>query len=300
MRVLAGTRWGASKSVLLTIYKALIRSIMDYACIAYDSASLSVKSKLDAIQYKAMRICCGAMAGTPANSLQGECGQPPLHLRRQRMLADYSLKIQSVPDHPTATTLMDSWHNHYGRFKQGREPYGVKVKSILQLANVTDVPILPRDVEPWKQTRSTQHCYLQQQKQRIRQHILDEWQETYDYSDSGNFYSELYPTVTYKLRDQLHPRHKDVQIARLRLGHVQLKKYLHKIGQVESPNCPLCNIEEDIHHFILQCPRQNSLQNLLKQACERQRKAYNMKAVLRNAECIDILYQYIRTHNRFL
>jgi len=39
MQVMAGTRWG----VLLTVYKALIRLVMDYACIAYDSASLSVK-----------------------------------------------------------------------------------------------------------------------------------------------------------------------------------------------------------------------------------------------------------------
>jgi len=92
--------------------------VMVYACIAYDSASLSIKSKLDSIQNKAMRICCGAMTRTPATSLQCECGQPPLHLRRQRMLADYSLKIKSVPNHPTAHTLEDSWHNHYGKFKQ--------------------------------------------------------------------------------------------------------------------------------------------------------------------------------------
>ena len=69
MRVMSGTRWGVSKKVLLMVYKALIRSIMDYGCIAYDTASLSVKSKLDSVQYKAMRICCGAMTGTPATAL---------------------------------------------------------------------------------------------------------------------------------------------------------------------------------------------------------------------------------------
>jgi len=147
MRVMAGTPWGASKSVLLTVYKALIRSVMDYACIAYDSASLSVKSKLDSIQYKAMCICCGAMTGTSATSLQCECGQPPLH-RRQRMLTDYGLKIKSIPNHPTASTLEDSWQNHYGKFKQGREPYGVKVKKILRSAAIEDVPILPKETEP--------------------------------------------------------------------------------------------------------------------------------------------------------
>ena len=69
MRVMAGTQWGASRRTLLIVYKALIRSVMDYACVAYDTASLSVKSKLDSVQYKALRICCGAMTGTAAASL---------------------------------------------------------------------------------------------------------------------------------------------------------------------------------------------------------------------------------------
>jgi len=43
--------------------------------------------------------------------------------------------------------------------------------------------------------------HLQQQKQRIRQVILDKWQETYDYSESGNFYQEIYPIVNYKPRE---------------------------------------------------------------------------------------------------
>jgi len=119
------------------------------------------------------------------------------------MLADFSLKIKSAPDHPTAITLEDSWHNHYGKFKQGREPYGVKVKKILRSANIEDVPIPPRDVEPWGQNTTRHH--LQQQKQRICQVILDKWQETYDYGESGNFYNELYMIVDYKLRDQLSP-----------------------------------------------------------------------------------------------
>ena len=116
--------------------KALIRSIMDYGCIAYDTASLSVKSKLDSVQHKAMRICCGAMTGTPATALQVECGQPPLQLRRQRSMADYSLKIKSIHNHSTATILQDSWQNHYGKFKRGRETFSIKVKQTLQSADI--------------------------------------------------------------------------------------------------------------------------------------------------------------------
>ena len=38
MRSLTGQRWGADKRSLLMIYRALIRSKMDYACQAYDTA----------------------------------------------------------------------------------------------------------------------------------------------------------------------------------------------------------------------------------------------------------------------
>jgi ABC-type Na+ transport system ATPase subunit NatA len=42
MRAVAGNTWGACKSTLLTMYKTLIRPIIDYGCIAYDSASVVV------------------------------------------------------------------------------------------------------------------------------------------------------------------------------------------------------------------------------------------------------------------
>jgi len=74
------------------VYKALIRSVIDYGCIAYDTASATTKARLDVIQAKAPRFCCGAMVGTPTSAVQVECGQPPLALRRLRMAADYAVK----------------------------------------------------------------------------------------------------------------------------------------------------------------------------------------------------------------
>ena len=61
------------------------------------------------------------MVGTPAAALHVECGQPPLALRRQRMMADYALKVKSVPDHPTASTLEDCWQSHYANYPAGLE-----------------------------------------------------------------------------------------------------------------------------------------------------------------------------------
>ena len=46
MRAIAGNKWDASKAVLLLIYISLIRSILDYGTIVYDSMSDINKQKL--------------------------------------------------------------------------------------------------------------------------------------------------------------------------------------------------------------------------------------------------------------
>ena len=81
MRGVAGNTWGASKKSLLTIYRALIRSSLDYGSIAFDNASKSTKDRLDSIRARALRVSCGAMVATPNSALLVECGKLPLQLR---------------------------------------------------------------------------------------------------------------------------------------------------------------------------------------------------------------------------
>ena len=52
------------KKVLLTVYRSLIRSILDYGAIVFDSMSDIYKQKLDSVQAQALRIVCGAARGT--------------------------------------------------------------------------------------------------------------------------------------------------------------------------------------------------------------------------------------------
>ena len=42
-----GSTWGASRSILLIVYRALIRSVIDYRSMAYDSAAANTKEKVD-------------------------------------------------------------------------------------------------------------------------------------------------------------------------------------------------------------------------------------------------------------
>lgn len=61
MRSVSGYQWGADKQSLLDIYRALIRSCIDYGCMIYGAAAKSILGKLDRIQFRALRLCVGAV-----------------------------------------------------------------------------------------------------------------------------------------------------------------------------------------------------------------------------------------------
>ncbi|CAG2219025.1 unnamed protein product [Mytilus edulis] len=56
LRYVQANNYGMGTDSLLMLYKSLLRSVLDYGCQAFNSASITVKSKLDIIQAKALRI----------------------------------------------------------------------------------------------------------------------------------------------------------------------------------------------------------------------------------------------------
>ena len=111
MRAVSGYHWGASKKSLLAIYKALIRSILDYGDVAFSSASKSILNKLISIQSEALRLCCGASKGTSTSALQNECGELPLNLRRLNNSIKLQTKIMGNKDHPCTEVTKPHWTN---------------------------------------------------------------------------------------------------------------------------------------------------------------------------------------------
>ena len=94
MRAISGKHWGANEQLLLVLYKTLVRSIIDYGAIAYDNATTSQLTKLDSIQYQALKIATGAMKGTSLASLQAHCNEMPLQLRRLELQIQYAAKVK--------------------------------------------------------------------------------------------------------------------------------------------------------------------------------------------------------------
>ena len=88
------------KPTAYIIFKATIRSVLEYGSTAFNSASPTVKAKLNKIQSQALRIACGAMRSTSIASLQVEGGEMPLQIRRNETALKYSIKIKNDPKHP--------------------------------------------------------------------------------------------------------------------------------------------------------------------------------------------------------
>ena len=121
LRSLSGHTWGASKKAMMSIYRALIRSRLDYGSQIFHTASKSALGKLETIQTTCLRLSCGAIRTTPTNALQQECGEMPLHLRRHKLLLQYTIKIKANTKNPANAILEDTWENYYGKYKEGSE-----------------------------------------------------------------------------------------------------------------------------------------------------------------------------------
>src|SRR6266516_2961360 len=107
IRCISGTPWGSNKSTLLTIYKSIILSSLDYCCFTYDASSPSNLKRLDSIQYKSLSLATGAMRGTSLNALLGEWAELPLVFRRKRYILNYLLKLNFNTDNAAIDVLLD-------------------------------------------------------------------------------------------------------------------------------------------------------------------------------------------------
>lgn len=94
------------------IYDALIKSVIDYGCIAYRDAARATLAKLDVVQTQALRIFTGAFHMSPAVAMQVEMGEMPLQLRREQLAANYWANLQGQGrSHPTRAVMQVCWEH---------------------------------------------------------------------------------------------------------------------------------------------------------------------------------------------
>ena len=91
------TGWGADSIVLLRVHSSLVRSKLDYGCVAYGPAHQSVLKQLDPLHHQGLRIALGAFRTSPAQSLHVETHEPSLTSRRLKLSLNYD-KFENFMD----------------------------------------------------------------------------------------------------------------------------------------------------------------------------------------------------------
>ena len=154
LRVVGHTDWGADKVVLLRLYRALVRSKLDYGCIVYCSASKSVLRTLDAVHHAGLRICLGAFRTSPVQSLYVKAGETSLSLRRLRLSMNYVLQLHSIPENPAYDCVVNpKCLSHFEAQPHITPTLGIRLQPHLQAAGIDVEGIssdsLLTDVSPW-------------------------------------------------------------------------------------------------------------------------------------------------------
>ncbi|XP_074107219.1 uncharacterized protein LOC141532670 [Cotesia typhae] len=105
IKAMCGTKWGATPATLLNIYRALIRTKIEYGSHIMNMTSSKLFKKLEKIQNKAIRTCIGLRISTPINSMMAEEKEISLKIRLKDLSDRYILRSMSVSDNPVIQTL---------------------------------------------------------------------------------------------------------------------------------------------------------------------------------------------------
>ena len=105
--VIGHTDWGADQKTLLCLYRALVRSKLDYGCIVYGASSSSILKKLDPIHHQGLRIALGAFRTSPVSSLYAKAQEMSLKSRRKKLSMNYVLKLKTCLDNPAYSCIFE-------------------------------------------------------------------------------------------------------------------------------------------------------------------------------------------------
>lgn len=105
MKCLCSTRWGADPSTLVTLYRGIIRSRLDYGCFLYTSCAETSFRRVERIQFQSIRVALGALHSSPTNALQVEAGEEPLRIRFKFLGEKFFIKSLRISNNPVCSSL---------------------------------------------------------------------------------------------------------------------------------------------------------------------------------------------------
>ena len=153
LKVLSSSDWGGDRTVLLNLYRSLIRSKLDYGSIVYGSARKSYLKSLDTIHYQGLRLALGAFRTSPVESLYTESNEPSLYIRREKLSLQYVSKLAANPRNSAYDCVFNpKYERFYNNKLTAIKTIGLRVQPLLEEAKINIKNIQPFSFpskEPW-------------------------------------------------------------------------------------------------------------------------------------------------------
>ena len=149
LRMLKGSNWGMSQDALLSLYRALIRPIIEYGMEIYFNCSDSTLKIIETLQHECLRICTGALRSTPIDCLQHYCNEMPLKIKFQQLCLYYRAHLSTFTDHPTAAITIDSWQERWPDDHTNFCSFNMQTRTFFENTNITAHKHFVSDVPPW-------------------------------------------------------------------------------------------------------------------------------------------------------
>ena len=154
IRVVAHLKWGGDRDTLLILYRAVVRSKLDYGCMVYGSESNTDIRQLDSIHNSGLKLALGAFYTSPVSSLYTEANEAPLGERCLRLSMHYYLKTRACIDNPAHHALHEfdrTTRELYAPRPNGRGgmtrppalPVGLKVEEAMTSAEINAELVSP-------------------------------------------------------------------------------------------------------------------------------------------------------------
>ena len=183
LTVLSHTNWGADRTVLLQLYRSLLRSKLDYGSIVYGSAMKSYLMELDIVHHQGLRLALGAFRTSPVESLYVEAEEPSFYLRIEKLALQYAIRLAANPSNPTfqvtfsphiSQEILELYKNKPNAIK----PFEIRIKPLLTSADIIKDKIETHSVSeipPWCIRKPTINLSLHSRKKsEINPHFLKE------------------------------------------------------------------------------------------------------------------------------
>ena len=231
LNMLQFVRYKVDRSILTSLYKSLIRPLMEYGDVIWNNCYDCDSALLDGAQYEAARLVTGAIKGTSSSRLYKELAWESLSNRRKLHLLCQFYKIAKNLALYYLTELLP---------KLSRERANCRLRS--------------------RENFTQFSCRASRFQKSFFPSAITGWNSLdLDVRNSVSLPNKLF-VFSFS-------RRASIDHTGLRLGFSCLREYLFNINRCESPFCEGGLDFESVKHFFLFCPRYVAQRNVRPGSC---------------------------------